>query len=226
MLLSLLAAGACVEAVGNYRAQNNSVARTQDLYAAEGEIEQAVAQLQDLKLTGEATGATEAQATTAADSAIKEWFNSKHLTFTENQGWNYTVSLTAESGGVKITAELKVTFEVKTEKKIEEDGTEAFTWTVSVTGLSYQLYEIAELPTAPWPLPLTLGSLVQRELAAKPTEGLYGLIKYLQDRQSPLPPLTSSQSPLPKRLRGAFWGPWKGGLRASYQLYEIADGEL
>ena len=153
VLLSLLAAGACARAVGNYRAQSNSVERAKSLYAAEGVIEEAYAQLQDWSLTGEATGETEdaakTAAETAAEEAIKEWADAKEATEALEAGRKYLVTLTAEDGGVTITAKLKVTLQVETTEHSNEDGTKTYTWTVSVTDLSYQLYEITESPTTP-----------------------------------------------------------------------------
>lgn len=143
VLLCTLAAIACSISLQNLKAQNASLERTQDLYTAEGLVEQFVGQVQQYKYSGD-SGDTEYDsqgeayqaAQKAADEAFESWRNAMNpraekwetdkVTEDEQTG-TYTkvfkATIETVGGSIRLQAEMEITFQVGvTVTKVEKSS--------------------------------------------------------------------------------------------------------
>ena len=142
VLLCALGAAVCSIALRNYQSQQASVERMQQLYEAEGMIEQFVAQAQAVSLSGDGGQET---AKTAFETEIESLMPS----ITENAEWGTEsennvlfATLTAVSGDVSVNAVVKITAEINERDENDDPNDERWVYTVTVTSVTYDSYEI------------------------------------------------------------------------------------
>lgn len=143
LVLSFVAVSICSISLSNLRAQEASIARTQDLYEAEGEMEVLVAQLCELTVTGEdrqGEGAADASAVDSFWPEVKNRFGDESCFGSGSYTDEVTLTASSSNHAVTVTATLQV--KLDTEAHLVAEGTDLYKSTASVDAVDYSEYNI------------------------------------------------------------------------------------
>lgn len=127
----------CTTAMKNYEAQQDSVARMADKYAAEGEIEKQIAVIKAINLESIVTG-SEADVIAAYKTATGQG----EADWSIDANGNHCVELRGESGGIVVTAGLSI--------QLTLSQVDAVNYKVGTATVSIDSYTVnAEVEAAP-----------------------------------------------------------------------------
>ena len=167
VILCILVPAACSNSLQNLKAQQASIERMQQLYAAEGQIEQFVAEVEATKEDGESGSSSyadsqlaEAKAKGAVESAVKSEMDTvlnsiNNISRADVLEWNWEnknptckLSLTskASNANIVIYADIivNVTVAIKT-PTTTVNGTDYYKWSYEITDctITYESYAIS-----------------------------------------------------------------------------------
>lgn len=133
VLLSLLGAAACSIAVNNLKAQQTSVARMKDEYAAEGEIEKFCAKIKGSEYSDTTKYNTVEAAQNAFYTALKNNFESAPLKDNwPDLNWSNAVSVSGKADTYKSSAKLTLQLESKGSAESSSKVTTTVEWTMNM----------------------------------------------------------------------------------------------